>query len=228
MNHKKINAVFISYRRQDAAATAGRISDYLKQVFPKLKVFVDVETISGGENFSDKIFSAISESDIFISLIGKKWAINEAGINRLMDEADYVRQEITAALGSNCKVFPVLLNDCKMPEINSLPAELKSLCSLNALELRNSRFKDDLIHIIEIIFSIHRTQQEKKWLPTVFKSTLIGVPVSMILLFIIAQLNYWLTDKSLAILLGEGLTTTLLVTTPLITSFLLYNKFSQR
>ncbi len=221
-NHK----VFISYRRQDSAAMAGRIHDRLSRLFPKIKIFMDVEAIAGGDDFSKSIFSAIEQSDIFICLIGDLWAINEDGENRLKQSVDYVRDEVISGLQAKCKIYPILLNDCKIPDENILPEELKSLCSLNAFELRNSRFNDDFFHIVEGIFSIKRNQLENKTLPRVLKSLLLGVPSGFVFLFCVAQINYWLSGKSLALTLGEGLTTFSIIISPLIASALFYKKYS--
>lgn len=224
-NNNHLN-VFISYRRQDSAAIAGRIHDRLIELFPKLKIFMDVETIAGGDDFSKSIFSALEQSDIFICLIGEQWAINQAGENRLKQPVDYVREEVIAGLKANCKVYPILINDCKMPDESILPEELKPLCSLNAFELRNSRFSDDFFYIIESIFSIKRSQIENKILPRILKSILLGIPSGLVFLFFAAQLNYWLSGKSLALTLGEGLTTLSLILSPLIACGLFYRKYS--
>ena len=222
---KKINSIFISYRRQDAAATAGRIADRLKQLFPKLNIFHDVDTIKGGEDFSDKIFSSIEQSDVVICLIGQAWAKNSEGVNRLKQEIDYVALEVQTALESDCKVYPILLNDTKMPDESLLPAKLSGLNKLNAMELRDSRFADDLSHIIESIFAISRNKQQKKFLPLVTRSLIIGVPLGLFLVFILAQLNHSITGTSLAYTLGAFATTAVIFLTPALCSFLIYQKF---
>jgi len=224
MRHKlnKKSKVFVSYRRQDSSAMAGRIHDSLIKYFPKLDIFMDVEAIAGGENFSERIFSSIEQADIFICLIGNKWAVSEDGEDRLHMPDDYVRKEIAAGLDSGCKVYPILLNECKFPDKRTLPVELKNLCTLNALELRDSRFNDDLLNIIENIFSVRRQQLETKRLPKLLKSLLVGIPIGLVFLFLIAQINYGLSGKSLALNLGEGLTTTIIILTPIISSLLSY------
>ena len=40
--------IFISYRRDDSIATAGRLRDKLVQVFGRMRVFVDVDDIPHG------------------------------------------------------------------------------------------------------------------------------------------------------------------------------------
>ena len=220
----KNKQIFISYRRDDAAATAGRIKDRLHKFFPNLNIFMDVDTIAGGEDFSERIFSSIRESDIFICIIGDKWAINDDNENRLLNADDYVKQEIATALESECTVYPILLNDCKMPTIDILPKEIHKLCSLNALELRNSRFNDDFNHIIENVFKVKREHLERKPLSKLIRAISFGLPTGYFALFLIAQLNFWITNKSLALTLGENLTTLSIILTPIIASYLFYKK----
>ena len=43
--------IFISYRRGDSIATAGRIRDRLVQEFGRQRVFVDVDDIPHGQDF---------------------------------------------------------------------------------------------------------------------------------------------------------------------------------
>ena len=43
--------VFISYRREDSAAYAGRLFDVLSTEFGQENTFMDVDDIKGGDNF---------------------------------------------------------------------------------------------------------------------------------------------------------------------------------
>ena len=51
MNRK----VFISYRRADTAAAAGRLYDRFCRLLGAKNVFLDVDAIEAGENFEAKI-----------------------------------------------------------------------------------------------------------------------------------------------------------------------------
>ena len=65
--------VFISYRREDTAAAAGRVYDRLVALLSKPNVFFDVSTIGGGEDFAQRIASEIANSDAALVFIGDKW-----------------------------------------------------------------------------------------------------------------------------------------------------------
>jgi len=47
--------IFLSYRRADAAGTAGRLFDRLSQHFGAGQVFRDIDSIEAGDNFEQSI-----------------------------------------------------------------------------------------------------------------------------------------------------------------------------
>ena len=49
-----MNKIFISYRREDSQAYAGRLSDLLTTHLGDSVVFMDVDGISPGEDFAKK------------------------------------------------------------------------------------------------------------------------------------------------------------------------------
>ena len=103
--------IFISYRREDAAAAAGRVYDRLSRLLPRKNLFFDVSTIGGGEDFVQRIEMEIGESDAVIVFIGDKW-LQTAGRNgkpRLWEPGDLVRAELRAALARPILVLPVLI-----------------------------------------------------------------------------------------------------------------------
>jgi len=62
--------VFLSYRRGDSAAMAGRLHDRLNALFPG-RVFLDVESIQPGADFLDEIKQSLKSCFLLIVLIGK-------------------------------------------------------------------------------------------------------------------------------------------------------------
>jgi hypothetical protein len=142
-----------SYRREDAAAEAGRVFDHLKSINPKVTVFMDVDSIAGGANFERQIDSAIRSSDFFFAIIGKEWltATDERGVRRIDKEDDFVRLELETALNLNARIVPILVGGARMPRRQELPSAIASLASFNAIELRHSRFNSDFQHLVRSI-----------------------------------------------------------------------------
>lgn len=89
--------VFVSYRREDTRHVAGRLADRLVERF---QVFMDMDTIKPGTDFTDVIRQAVNECDVFLSIIGTQWTTvaDARGGRRLDDPSDWVVAETAAAL----------------------------------------------------------------------------------------------------------------------------------
>lgn len=137
--------IFINYRRLDSLGSTGRLYDRLVEDFGYHNVFMDVDTIQPGVNFEIEITKAISLSDVFIVVIGPNWLTvkDKEGNQKLSQANDYVRKEIAFALEMEKTVFPVLVEGAQMPKAEELPQNIKSLSSINAIEIRHSRFNID-------------------------------------------------------------------------------------
>src|SRR5215813_10475808 len=129
--------VFISYRREDSAGHAGRLYDRLSAYFGAESVFMDIDTIDPGLDFIEVIEEAISQCDILLVLIGKRWlSITEAsGRRRLDNPQDFVFLEVKAGLERNIHVIPVLVGGATMPSAQDLPTALIKLARLQAFEI---------------------------------------------------------------------------------------------
>ena len=77
--------IFISYRRDDSSAWAGRLSDRLSSHFPSNQIFMDVDTIEPGIDFVEAIEESVGSCDVLIAVIGTRWlnSSNSAGKRRL-------------------------------------------------------------------------------------------------------------------------------------------------
>ena len=146
--------VFISYRRGDAAGHAGRLSDSLAAHYGPEHVFIDLDAISPGADFVDRINTALRACDAALVLIGDEWlaAADGTGRRRLDDPADYVRQEIAQALQQDgIQVIPVLVEGTKMPDPESLPEDIRALARRNAIELSDQRWSFDVQRLADAI-----------------------------------------------------------------------------
>jgi len=65
--------IFISYRRSDSAAIAGRIRDRLAQYYGADAIFIDIDSIPFGIDFRQQIQEAMTKNDLVLALIGPKW-----------------------------------------------------------------------------------------------------------------------------------------------------------
>jgi hypothetical protein len=109
---KMSGQIFISYRREDSSASAGRVYDRLNGHFPSNRIFIDVDNIAPGVDFVKAIEKSVRSCDVLISVIGKHWltSTDEDGKRRLENTDDFVRLEIATALKRGIRVIPVLVD----------------------------------------------------------------------------------------------------------------------
>jgi TIR domain len=145
--------IFISYRREDSGASAGRLDDRLREHFGRDHVFMDIDTIEPGLDFTEAIERTVASCDVLIALIGRQWltSIDAAGQRRLEDPEDFVRREIATALRRNIRVIPALVQDTSMPRAADLPDDLQPLTRRNALELSDRYFNRDVDRLIVVL-----------------------------------------------------------------------------
>lgn len=143
--------VFISYRRGDAVAIAGRLYDRLCSRIGAGSVFMDVENIPVGANFTRHIKDSIVQSDVLLVLIGPEWIplLEKSALH-----GDVVTEEIALALEHGILVIPVLLGNTSMPRPSDLPHAIAGLAMRNALRLEpGERFGADVERLIQALRS---------------------------------------------------------------------------
>jgi hypothetical protein len=142
--------VFISYRRVDSAGYAGRVMDRLDRELGRDLVFMDVDAIPLGTNFSKVLHEEVAKCGVLLAVIGPNWldARDEHGHRRLDNPNDFVRIEIAAALQRNIPVIPLLLDGARIPKTDELPEDLKELALRNGIEIRHASFQDDMNRLL--------------------------------------------------------------------------------
>jgi len=147
--------IFISYRRSDSAAYAGRLADSLVNRYGRECVFFDINAIEPGVELAGAILTAVQACEIMLVIIGRDWLMDwtNDGVSRLLDPNDFIRIQIIAAVKSKTKLIPVLVAGATMPDSDSLPTELKELAYRNAFELSNHRWSEDLEHLYRVLES---------------------------------------------------------------------------
>ena len=147
--------IFVSYRRGDCAGHAGRLYDQLCERFGERQVFIDIDAIRPGEDFTKALTQAVNSSNVFLAIIGKRWLSGaHQTASRLDDPDDFVRFEIAAALKAGILVIPVLMEKASMPHAEDLPAELLDFTRRNAIDVSDARFRYDVKRLIEVIESV--------------------------------------------------------------------------
>jgi hypothetical protein len=147
-----MSGIFISYRRKDSIAWAGRLFDHLSKSFGREQVFMDVEGgIPRGADFEQVLTSALENCDALLALIGPEWwsCTRSDGRRRLEVPEDWVRREIATALKADKFVVPVLVGSGKLPEGDQLPEELRRLAGKHFAEISDTRWEYDVGELIK-------------------------------------------------------------------------------
>lgn len=183
--------IFISYRRDDAGADAGRLCDHLSAHFGEEHVFMDVDDISPGSNFVDELDRTLARADILLVLIGPQWLDAEAaGQRRLEDSNDFVRKEVERGLEAGIPIIPVLVRGAQMPSADQLPPALASLAHRQALEVSDTRFRVDVERLIGIIESSADVPPARRPL-----ATRVGIALALLVMVGLLAFGLWREER---------------------------------
>jgi hypothetical protein len=160
--------LFINYRRGDSGGYAGRIYDALNNHSPSWEVFMDIDTIEPGVDFTEVIDHELDTCDAVIAVMGRQWLqqTDVKGQRRLDHPDDFVRLELAAALDRpNVRVIPILVQGVDMPSSDDLPDVLVPLARRNAIELSDSRWSYDMSRLVDVLERIEQKLASEEQLP---------------------------------------------------------------
>jgi hypothetical protein len=216
--------IFINYRRDDSAAHALNISQYLERAFGSRNVFIDIDRVRAGQRFPEVLERRLAKCKVMVAVIGPNWldARDDSGRRRLDERADWVRLEIVRALARNITVMPVMVGGASLPKKDELPEELQPLLDYQAVAITTNGFRSEMAGLLNDIRAIPRPSP---WRVAIFVvgsaflfeprvpifAKLMSVPVVFFGLYIVAgrfPLDAWIrrgvyyavTDKRILIL----------------------------
>lgn len=154
-NRRKKN-IFISYRVNDTAGETGRLVDSLKQYFDEDQIFMDIDKIEPGVDFTEVISKSLGSCDVLLAIIGPNWlgTRDTQQAPRIHQPNDWVRLEISSALQRNIRVVPVLVDGAELPLEQDLPADLQPLLKRQAYEISNKRWKYDTEQLVRFLVKL--------------------------------------------------------------------------
>ncbi|MGA7949367.1 MAG: toll/interleukin-1 receptor domain-containing protein [Thiobacillaceae bacterium] len=145
-----MSTIFLSYRRDDSAGFAGRLSDEIEARLGEGSVFRDVDDIQPGEDFVAAITTQLNQVSAVLVMIGPHWLTAAVDGRRRLDMADdFVRMEIQAALTSGKPVIPLLVGGAAMPTKADLPPVIAALARHQAVTLSDADWKADVARLVE-------------------------------------------------------------------------------
>ena len=184
--------IFISYRANDTAGETGKLVDSLKQYFFEEQIFVDIDKIEPGVDFTEAIAKSLESCDVMLAIIGPGWqGINAANnSSRINNPNDWVRLEISTALKRNIRVVPVLVDGAELPTMEQLPEDLQPLLRRQAYEISNKRWKYDTEELIRFLIKscgitpkplVEPAKQESSWWGKNYPWVIVGVIIFIII-----------------------------------------------
>jgi hypothetical protein len=147
--------IFISYRRDDSAANALGIGQYLEHEFGSKNVFIDVD-MRAGTNFPNVLEQRLAECKVMLVLIGPNWlnAKDDLGSRRLEDPYDWVRLEIASALKHQITIIPVRINGTDLPLKSALPEDIQGLLNYQAVSVTHLGFRHEMAGLVRDIRAV--------------------------------------------------------------------------
>ena len=155
--------IFISYRREETAANAGRLYDHLSDRFGADHVFMDVDSIAIGVDFTKAVVAAVSACSLLLVLVGKDWlsSTDSDGRRRIDNPDDWIRIEIEAALQRDIPVVPVLVDGAELPYADDLPPSLQPFVRRQAFRLSHVGFRAEVASLIEAVAKVLDTKPDR-------------------------------------------------------------------
>jgi CHASE2 domain-containing sensor protein len=183
--------VFISYRRDDASANAGRLCDWLQRQFKADNVFLDVDKLAPGEDFPKALQESLAAADVLVAVVGKAWVTlcDAAGTRRIMDPKDFVALEVGTALERGIRVIPVLVGGAAMPKAGELPPRLAKFVDCNAISIDDARFRQDFDNLVDGIvgrargFARRELDRLQRGMRVLKAGSLLAPAIALVLLF---------------------------------------------
>jgi hypothetical protein len=138
--------IFVNYRRDDSAAHALSIAQYLEREFGSDNVFLDIDRMRAGQKFPKVLEERLTQSKVMLVVIGPTWltAKNDAGARRIDDPEDWVHLEIARALARDLPLIPVLVGGASLPKRAELPDDLKPIVDHQIATLTTNGFRNDM------------------------------------------------------------------------------------
>lgn len=124
--------VFVSYRREAGPGQAHHLATDLERQLGGEHVFLDERAIGAGEDFDAVINERVDGADVLVAVIGPGWVDMQP---RLLDERDYVRREIEAALVRRVPVIAVATPGATLPSAEGLPDSMRPMLARPSLSI---------------------------------------------------------------------------------------------
>jgi tetratricopeptide (TPR) repeat protein len=130
-------SAFLSYNRMDSDYAA-LLYAWLAERFGSRQIFWDRGGIDVGADYRRVLSERLGACSALVAVVGPGWR-----------PSAWIQKEISVALRREIQVIPVLVGDATLPSREELPRGIRSLSTRQALEIRDLRFREQLISVLE-------------------------------------------------------------------------------
>lgn len=121
-------SLFISYRHSDDSNALAQIERVLVDAFGPAHVFLDKESLKGGDTWKARIHETLRTAPAVVVLYSRNWRGSQAdGSARIDDPEDWVRKELVMAHEHRRPLLPVVIDGAPPPKESELPPALRFL-----------------------------------------------------------------------------------------------------
>ena len=124
MEQQKKYDIFISYSRKDFDEVNAFV-EMLKQRIPTLEIWFDLDGIESGDEFRDKIISAIKRSKYVLFALSKN-----------SDQSEWTRKELGFAKGKGIKIVPILLKGAQLQDMDWFLFEFSGVDCIDIIDTK--------------------------------------------------------------------------------------------
>ncbi|HEV7485748.1 MAG TPA: toll/interleukin-1 receptor domain-containing protein [Thermoanaerobaculia bacterium] len=131
---------FISYRVKGGKAYAVRLLDWLVERFGAEAIFLDQESMSGGEHWSDRIKHELERAVAVLVIVDQQWSQSFA---EPRETQDFLKLELETAIDLKKTIIPLLVGDMrKMPARSEIPSSLYAILDCQCVVVNDTSLED--------------------------------------------------------------------------------------
>jgi formylglycine-generating enzyme required for sulfatase activity len=139
-----MSKLFISYRRDDLMWAKRLKEDLSKQI--AAEIFLDVDDIDEVK-FADSLEKHLIQSDGMLLIASKE----TFAADRIHNDKDWIRREITLALSKRKRIIPVCENDYTLPLANTLPTDIHPILELECVQIHVVDWESGILRLAKFI-----------------------------------------------------------------------------
>jgi len=155
-----VPGIFVNYRRvflhtsqnsdHSHAYLVEALADRLRRHFGDDDVFLDVESLSVGDVYPERLRHHLANAEVLLVVIGGGW-LEETRHRMGLAGKDWVRFEIAEALRNSIPIVQVVLDDVVLPAAGQLPEDIQEMAMRQVFQLRGGRFAGEVSRLIALL-----------------------------------------------------------------------------